>query len=364
SLDAPLQKPAKLTRNVTSRGRSIGGSRTGSAGALRGDRRRPGPQQRRRMMEAEQAKNVVTAAVQRVQHDVQVNQRSHRLFTALFRTWSHNPAACLTLCLLSQHYETATELIGIFGQQAQDLTVSFLVQLDKLVQLIESPVFSYLRLQLLDGMQYPHLLRALYGLLMLLPQSSAFAILRNRLSSVAMLPFPGQLMPARPMGGFGVRPGDESEQQRTLEPHFHYHYHSYYAGQTRPADHAAVQQPLDAASAAPAGDASQAAGGRARSLLSNVVGISAQDLAELMRLLSVSSQQAANDAGAALPPSDLGSTLEKSHAMESAGRSASLENSSVILQQLAALRASEATTQPAIASPGSNADSSSMQTWA
>ncbi|KAI8320641.1 ARM repeat-containing protein, partial [Martensiomyces pterosporus] len=112
------------------------------------------------------------------------NLRSHGLFATLFRTWSHNPAACLTLCLLSQHYETAAKLIMVFGQQTQDLTVSFLVQLDKLVQLIESPVFTYLRLQLLDPLQHPLLVRALYGLLMLLPQSSAFAILRNRLSTV------------------------------------------------------------------------------------------------------------------------------------------------------------------------------------
>ncbi|KAI7821599.1 vacuolar protein 14 C-terminal Fig4p binding-domain-containing protein, partial [Kickxella alabastrina] len=115
------------------------------------------------------------------------NQHSHGLFVALFRTWSHNPAACLTLCLLSQHYEIGAELINAFGQLAQDLTVSFLVQLDKLVQLIESPVFTFLRLQLLDPAQHPMLVRSLYGLLMMLPQSSAFAILRNRLSTVAML---------------------------------------------------------------------------------------------------------------------------------------------------------------------------------
>jgi len=62
--------------------------------------------------------------------------------------------------------------------------VPLLVQIDKLVQLIESPVFTYLRLQLLEPERHPHLFKCLYGLLMLLPQSSAFVSLRNRLNAV------------------------------------------------------------------------------------------------------------------------------------------------------------------------------------
>jgi vacuole morphology and inheritance protein 14 len=42
-----------------------------------------------------------------------------------------------------------------------------------------------LRLQLLEPERYPYLYKCLYGLLMLLPQSSAFAALKNRLSSVS-----------------------------------------------------------------------------------------------------------------------------------------------------------------------------------
>lgn len=46
------------------------------------------------------------------------------------------------------------------------------VQVDKLVQLLESPIFLRLRLQLLDvdSPSYPALLKSLYGILMLLPQ--------------------------------------------------------------------------------------------------------------------------------------------------------------------------------------------------
>ena len=84
-----------------------------------------------------------------------------------------------------------------------EISVQLLVQVDKLVQLIESPVFtcaifllaswfvimaqsavSDLRLQLLEPERYPYLFKCLYGLLMLLPQSNAFLSLRNRLNAV------------------------------------------------------------------------------------------------------------------------------------------------------------------------------------
>lgn len=81
------------------------------------------------------------------------------------------------------------------------MTVNMLIQIDKLVQLLESPVFTCwfslttrlfnvdfrpdLRLQLLEPEKYPYLYKCLYGVLMLLPQSSAFAALKNRLNSVS-----------------------------------------------------------------------------------------------------------------------------------------------------------------------------------
>lgn len=84
-----------------------------------------------------------------------------------------------------------------------EMTVNMLIQIDKLVQLIESPVFTCktnyssargslltfadLRMQLLEPEKYPYLYKCLYGLLMLLPQSSAFAALKNRLNSVSAI---------------------------------------------------------------------------------------------------------------------------------------------------------------------------------
>ncbi|GJE84292.1 ARM repeat-containing protein [Phanerochaete sordida] len=113
---------------------------------------------------------------------LEIRQDGQALFTTLYRSWCHNAVAVFSLCLLAQAYEHASNLLYIFADL--DITVQMLVQIDKLVQLIESPVFTYLRLQLLEPEKHPHLFKCLYGLLMLLPQSSAFMSLRNRLNAV------------------------------------------------------------------------------------------------------------------------------------------------------------------------------------
>lgn len=115
------------------------------------------------------------------------NKEGVSFFTALFRSWCHNPSAALALCLLSQAYEHAFLLLQTIVDF--EITVPLLIQIDKLVQLLESPVFTHLRLQLLEPEKYPYLYKCLYGILMLLPQSSAFATLRNRLSSVSSIGF-------------------------------------------------------------------------------------------------------------------------------------------------------------------------------
>jgi vacuole morphology and inheritance protein 14 len=106
-------------------------------------------------------------------------------FTVLFKAWCVNAVATFSLCLLAQAYEQAYNLLQIFCDI--EMTVNMLIQIDKLVQLLESPVFTYLRMQLLEPERHPNLYKCMYGLLMLLPQSSAFAALKNRLNSVSAI---------------------------------------------------------------------------------------------------------------------------------------------------------------------------------
>ncbi|CAL9064596.1 protein VAC14 homolog isoform X1 [Musa acuminata AAA Group] len=105
------------------------------------------------------------------------------LFVSLYSSWCHSPMATISLCLLAQAYNHASSVIQSLGEE--DIDGKFLVQLDKLVRLLETPIFAYLRLQLLEPGKHTWLLKTLYGLLLLLPQqSAAFKILRTRLKTV------------------------------------------------------------------------------------------------------------------------------------------------------------------------------------
>ncbi|CAF2317046.1 unnamed protein product [Rotaria sp. Silwood2] len=122
-------------------------------------------------------------------HDLRVKLKnlqtieSADLLVCLYKTWCHNPIALVALCFLSQNYDHACTLVQLFAEI--EVTVDFLIEIDKLVQLLESPIFTYLRLALLDVENNQTLIRALCGLLMLLPgKTDAFHILRRRLECV------------------------------------------------------------------------------------------------------------------------------------------------------------------------------------
>ncbi|KAL0036125.1 hypothetical protein WJX79_004382 [Trebouxia sp. C0005] len=118
------------------------------------------------------------------------------LFHSLYSSWSHSAGAVLSLCFLAGAYSHACDVITAYSHLPMGVEV--LVQIDRLVQLLETPIFTYLRLQLLQPARYPDLIRCMYGLLMLLPQSDAFKTLHARLHSVptmALLKLEGGLGP-------------------------------------------------------------------------------------------------------------------------------------------------------------------------
>ncbi|CAH8363508.1 unnamed protein product [Eruca vesicaria subsp. sativa] len=119
-----------------------------------------------------------------------VTREGKELLVALYASWCHSPMAIISLCLLAQAYQHASVVIQSLVEE--DINVRFLVQIDKLIRLLETPIFTYLRLQLLEPGRYPWLLKTLYGLLMLLPQqSAAFRILQTRLKTVPTYSFSG-----------------------------------------------------------------------------------------------------------------------------------------------------------------------------
>jgi len=107
------------------------------------------------------------------------------LFQSLYASWRHSPMATISLCLLAQAYSHASCVIQSLGEE--DINVKFLVQLDKLIRLLETPVFAYLRLQLLEPGKHTWLLKTLYGLLMLLPQVCSISLLHCGSYSLSLL---------------------------------------------------------------------------------------------------------------------------------------------------------------------------------
>ena len=111
-----------------------------------------------------------------------------KVFHTLFSCWCHNPVATFSLCLLAQAYDLSFALVRRFSQM-EDVSVGFLMQIDKLVHLLESPIFVHLRLKLLEVESGSHasLLKSIYGILLCLPQGEAFQLLNNRLTTVCNL---------------------------------------------------------------------------------------------------------------------------------------------------------------------------------
>ncbi|XP_075522411.1 protein VAC14 homolog [Primulina tabacum] len=154
-----------------------------------------------------------------------LNDAGKNLFLSLYASWCHSPMAITSLCLLTQTYQHAGSIIQSLAEE--DINVKFLVQLDKLIHLLETPTFAYLRLQLLEPGRYIWLLKALYGLLMLLPQQSvAFKILQTRLKTVPPYSFSGEqykrmspgstLLGGKYVGGLQVSDGDIIEDPHNM----------------------------------------------------------------------------------------------------------------------------------------------------
>lgn len=116
------------------------------------------------------------------------DEKCARLFRALYTSWCHSASAVLTLCFLSQAYDLAWLLINSIGNVPCGPSMNSVVQIIRVVKLLETPAFTYLRLQLLQPERYPYLIQCMHGLLMLLPQTEAFKTLYVRLKSTPVVP--------------------------------------------------------------------------------------------------------------------------------------------------------------------------------
>ncbi|KAL0372752.1 UNVERIFIED_CONTAM: protein VAC14 [Sesamum calycinum] len=144
------------------------------------------------------------------------NDAGKNLFLSLYTSWCHSPMAIISLCLLAQAYQHASSVIQSLVEE--DINVKFLVQLDKLIHLLETPTFAYLRLQTIttisflvpmeilcciiadnmtdeNGIAFRYVVASLLIVVessTIMKQSVAFKILRTRLKTVPSYSFSGE----------------------------------------------------------------------------------------------------------------------------------------------------------------------------
>ena len=119
-----------------------------------------------------------------------MDKRKTQLFHIILHTFSHNFVAALSLCLWGGAFRTASRVIRSI--HPLDVNLVFLLEADRLVELLERPLFRHLHLRMLEGDSNPRaegsaamLFLTLKSLLMVLPQSSCYNVLSNRLVSTA-----------------------------------------------------------------------------------------------------------------------------------------------------------------------------------
>ncbi|CAG0916583.1 unnamed protein product [Notodromas monacha] len=139
-----------------------------------------------------------------------------QLFCCLYKCWCHCPAAAVALCLLSQNYLHAMRLIEHFLSKGSCIALHCEASFSNVKGSLGIPcqrmkLVSDLRLHLLHPKHSKVLVQTLYGILMLLPQSEAFHILRRRLDCL-----PGNKGLPHQIAGDTL--GDQEEKVEQLVP--------------------------------------------------------------------------------------------------------------------------------------------------
>jgi hypothetical protein len=112
-------------------------------------------------------------------------EKYNELFVKMYNIWSINSISLIIFCVITEHFELAYNII--LNLVKVQLDNDYYIHLGTLVQLLESELYDYIRIRLLEPSNNIYLVRTLYGILMLLPQGQAFNVLSNRMSNVQTL---------------------------------------------------------------------------------------------------------------------------------------------------------------------------------
>ncbi|MCQ2816226.1 MAG: hypothetical protein MJ252_03060, partial [archaeon] len=112
-------------------------------------------------------------------------QNEKNFYEKIFNLWSYNPVSSIILSLLSENFELSFYLsVKMFEL---NLTKEDYIQLNQMVQLLESSVWNQIRIKLIQPYKYVYLIKALSSILMLLPQGNAYKYLSIRIKSVEII---------------------------------------------------------------------------------------------------------------------------------------------------------------------------------
>jgi len=106
-------------------------------------------------------------------------------FEKIFKIWCINPISCLILCLIAEYFELSYNLLMKLGEFK--LKKEYYLELSHLVRLLESSSFINIRIYLLEPIKNKFLVKTLYGILLILPQSKAYEALLKRLKPMEMI---------------------------------------------------------------------------------------------------------------------------------------------------------------------------------
>ena len=113
------------------------------------------------------------------------NKIDNNLFEKLFCLWAFNPFMTVLLTMYCNYFELSYYLTLELSKMK--LQESDYIELCQIVQIFESSIFNSIRIKLIRPKKNIFLVKTLYALLMLLPQSNSFDALNSRIQSVKAL---------------------------------------------------------------------------------------------------------------------------------------------------------------------------------
>ena len=106
----------------------------------------------------------------------------NNLFEKIFYIWSLSPFLAVLLCMYCKYFELSYYLTLELSKLK--LKQSDYIELCQIVQIFESSIFNNIRIKLINPKKNIYLVKTLYALLMLLPQSNSFDSLNNRIKII------------------------------------------------------------------------------------------------------------------------------------------------------------------------------------